>query len=181
LKVTLIHQLLDMSRKAEAVNSAIRVQHLLEKVLDFFSLQKKNLKIQITTDFKATIDTVAVHEDQLRQVFLNCLMNATDAIEEKGEEGQGKIEIICENVIVEEEKSVQVRIIDNGPGVDSSHIDNIFDPFFTTKEIGKGTGLGLYVSYTIMENLGGSLKFNNLQPVGAEIVIWLPCIEERSV
>jgi two-component system NtrC family sensor kinase len=103
-------------------------------------------------------------------------MNATDAIEENGKEGQGKIDIICENVIVEEEKSVQVRIIDNGPGVNGSHIDNIFDPFFTTKETGKGTGLGLYVSYTIMESLGGNIRFNNLQPAGAEVEIQLPCI-----
>ena len=58
--------------------------------------------------------------------------------------------------------------------MDSGQIDKIFDPFFTTKATGKGTGLGLYVSYTIVEGMGGTIRLNNLQPVGAEVVILLP-------
>jgi len=154
----------------------------LQNVVDFFSLQKKNCEVQIITDFKAVDDRIAVHEDQLRQVFLNCLMNAADAVEECGGENsinmQGKIEVVCENVMVEGKKFVQVKIVDNGQGVENSHLDYIFDPFFTTKETGKGTGLGLYVSYTIMDNLGGSIRLNNCEPVGAEAVICLPCIKK---
>ncbi len=68
--------------------------------------------------------------------------------------------------------------MDNGPGVDSDHLDTVFDPFFTTKETGKGTGLGLYVSYTIIESFGGSIRLDNCEPAGAEIVILLPCIKK---
>ena len=178
----LIHQLLDMSRKVNSLSTTIHLQQLLQKVVDFFSLQKKNCEVQIITNLEAVNDRVAAQEDQLRQVFLNCLMNGVDAIEEGSGENsvnvQGKIDIFCENVIVEGEQFVQVRIVDNGPGVNGSHIDTIFDPFFTTKETGKGTGLGLYVSYTILESLGGSIRLNNCELGGAEIVIRLPCIKK---
>ncbi|MCP3892861.1 MAG: HAMP domain-containing histidine kinase [Desulfobulbaceae bacterium] len=172
----LIRQLLDMSRMVERAGSTIKIQKVLLNLLDFFSLQKRDFEIQVKTEFRADDDRVAVHEDQLRQVFLNCLMNATDAIGEVSEEREGEIVIICENLEVEQEKHIQIRIIDNGPGVAPALLNNLFDPFFTTKETGKGTGLGLYVSHTIMENLGGKVTFNNLEPFGAEIVIQLPCL-----
>ena len=90
----LIRQLLDMSRKGqERSSTSVNVQQLIEKVVDFYTLQKKNCEVQITTDLGAEDDTVAGDEDQLRQVFLNCLMNATDAVEENSGEGQGKIDI----------------------------------------------------------------------------------------
>ncbi len=180
----LIHQLLDISCKVDGVTTTTHVQPLLREVMGFFSLQKKNREIQITADFKAAEDSVAAHEDQLRQVFLNCLMNAEDAVEEDvkkdSADGQGRIEIFCDNSVVNGEECIQIRIVDNGTGVEDAHINNIFDPFFTTKETGKGTGLGLYVSYTIMESLGGSIRLNNCEPAGAEIVMHLPCIKPEN-
>jgi len=173
---TLIHQLLDISRKVGKEHKIIHVQQLMVEVVDSFLLQEKNRQIEITTDFNAENDRAAVVEDQLHQVFLNCLMNAVDAIEESSEQVRGEIGIICENMIIGEEEHLQIKIVDNGPGVGITDLDNIFDPFFTTKEAGKGTGLGLYVSYTIMENLGGEIRLNNIDPVGAEIVIQLPCV-----
>jgi len=173
---TLIHQLLDISRKVGNEHKIIHVQQLMVEVVDSFLLQEKNRQIEITTDFNAENDRAAVVEDQLHQVFLNCLMNAADAIEESSEQVRGEIGIICENMIIEEEEHLQIKIVDNGPGVGITDLDNIFDPFFTTKEAGKGTGLGLYVSYTIMENFGGEIRLKNVDPVGAEIVIQLPCV-----
>jgi len=172
---TLILQLLDISRKVDREEKTVHVQHLLEEMVGLTSLERKNRQVEIITSLTAENDRASVDENQLRQVVLNCLMNAVDAIEEKGEEVQGQISVICENIFIEESEGIQIRIVDNGSGVEEADLENIFDPFFTTKETGKGTGLGLYVSYTIMDNLGGSIKLNNLDTIGAEIVIQLPC------
>jgi len=174
----LIHQLLDISRKGSGEYSIVDINRSIAEVVDFFSLHKKNSRVVFELDLNAVNDRTAVVEDQLRQVFLNCLMNAVDSISENGDEIQGEIEISSQNIFIEEEEYIQIRIVDNGSGVNSGDLDNIFDPFFTTKETGKGTGLGLYVSYSIMENLGGRIRLNNLEPVGAEVVLLLPCCKK---
>jgi two-component system NtrC family sensor kinase len=102
---------------------------------------------------------------QLNQVFMNLLMNACDALE-----GKGEIAIRTRPV----EGGVRIEIEDDGPGMPPEVKTRIFDPFFTTKDVGKGTGLGLYISHGIIERHGGSMWVESEPQQGSTFVIELP-------
>ncbi len=73
-----------------------------------------------------------------------------------------------------------IRVIDNGTGIRSEDMPHIFEPFFTTKTVGKGTGLGLYVSYNAIRDLGGRLEIESGYGVGTRATIWLPILGEEN-
>jgi PAS domain S-box-containing protein len=101
----------------------------------------------------------------INQVFLNLLLNAIHAMD-----GYGKLSIKTEK----DSDWIRVRIKDSGPGIPESLYSRIFDPFFTTKEAGKGTGLGLYISYGIMEKHRGKLRFESTLGQGTEFILEFP-------
>ncbi len=112
-----------------------------------------------------TIPMIECHAQQLNQVFMNILVNAAQAIDGKGritiETGTGN-------------GHVQVKISDTGVGIEPAHLTRIFDPFFTTKEVGKGTGLGLNVSYNIIQKHHGSITVESQVGKGSTFTIQLP-------
>jgi signal transduction histidine kinase len=128
-------------------------------------------------------DTVLADPSQLRQVFLNLIINAADAISTMGRDVDGQLKITTELETVPETQSqgqpsmLKIRFIDNGPGIREEDIGNIFDPFFTTKEPGKGTGLGLSVSFMIVESLGGKMSVTSQMGEGTTMTINLPLFE----
>jgi two-component system NtrC family sensor kinase len=110
---------------------------------------------------------------QLKQVFMNLLVNAYQAIEEKlgrssGETGriQLRTEFRGDRVVV--------SVSDSGAGIEASHLDRIFDPFFTTKKVGAGTGLGLSTSYNIVQRHGGTLRVESVPGEGSTFLVLLP-------
>jgi two-component system NtrC family sensor kinase len=103
---------------------------------------------------------------QLQQVFLNLFNNAVDATGPGG-----KIEI---TTCADNKNRIVVMFADSGPGIKEEHINQIFDPFFTTKAQGKGTGLGLYISYDIVQKLGGTIEAKNGKSGGAIFTVILP-------
>jgi signal transduction histidine kinase len=102
---------------------------------------------------------------QLNQVFMNLVMNACDALD-----GEGEIVIRTRSV----EGGVRIEIEDDGPGMPPEVKTRIFDPFFTTKDVGKGTGLGLYISHGIIERHAGSMWVESEPQQGSTFVIELP-------
>jgi len=107
------------------------------------------------------------HAVQLEQVILNLVRNALDAV---GDQEHGRIAITAQA----SENHVQIKVADNGPGIPANQIDQIFDPFFTTKALGKGLGLGLSISYGIVQDFGGQIHAGNLAGGGAELTVELP-------
>ncbi|MDL1981586.1 MAG: HAMP domain-containing histidine kinase [Deltaproteobacteria bacterium] len=126
------------------------------------------------------IDTLMADPDQLRQVFLNLIINAADAINSINNKSDGKIIIKSESISSRDENAgvnptkLNIELIDNGPGILEKNLNNIFDPFFTTKEPGNGTGLGLSVCFMIIDKLGGNIKATSKQGKGTTITITLP-------
>ncbi len=111
--------------------------------------------------------------DQLKQVFLNIMLNAAQAIPDRG----GKVLILCNKK--PKEGYVVIEISDNGCGISKESLEKIFDPFFTTKE--KGTGLGLSISYRIIDAHGGKVKVSSNEGVGTTFYIYLPlAVNTRS-
>jgi two-component system NtrC family sensor kinase len=111
------------------------------------------------------ISMVEGFPQKLNQVFMNILVNAAQAIEEKGE-----IKIVTAN----EDGHVVVRISDNGCGIAPENLSKVFDPFFTTKEIGSGTGLGMNIAYNIIEDHGGQITIDSEINKGTTFTIKLP-------
>jgi hypothetical protein len=171
----LIRQLLDFARSSPAGRQPVRINELLRDILNLFKARRKMERIHFQLDLLTENDLAETSEEGLRQVLLNCLLNAVDAVEEMGPEHNGEITVSSlEQTDETTQPSLVISIRDNGCGIDPAHLGTIFDPFFTTKEPGKGTGLGLSVSNTIIESLGGRLTVHSEPGRGTEIKIILP-------
>ena len=144
-----------------------------ETITDVLNMLRGNYKdrIEIVQHFDQHLPSVTCYPNQLHQVIMNLVANAIDAIP-----GKGKIYISGEYSA--SDNNVTIRIKDTGSGIPSDIIEKIFDPFFTTKEAGKGTGLGLYITYNIIKSLNGEIKVNSAPNEGAEFILTLPTSEK---
>jgi len=161
---TIIRQLLDFARHpSDEQQSEISVHEVIEEVVDICRVQPMMTDIKIVVEDEAEDYLVVGSNSQLKQVILNLLINAADAINGTARHRKdGMINITTANPEngygVRRGAIIRIRIADNGPGIVGGDIENIFDPFYTTKEPGKGTGLGLSICFTIIENMGGNIE-----------------------
>ncbi len=123
--------------------------------------------VRTVIDVPASGVMVTGNATRLEQVLLNLLGNAADAVSHEHER------MIAVSVL-QNGAQVQVSVADSGPGITPAHIASVFDPFFTTKQVGKGLGLGLSISYAIIEDHGGRLRAHNRKVGGAEFSFSLP-------
>jgi signal transduction histidine kinase len=177
---TIIRQLLDFARKSDEGTKHISVHKIIEDLSLMVQVQPFMANIALICDLHASDDMVLGEADPLRQVFLNLILNAADAIRETNPSSQGQLRIESRrhksplNNDLDEIGLLEICFIDNGIGIATEDLDNIFDPFFTTKDPGKGTGLGLSVSYAIIERFGGQMSANSQPGEGTRITIKLP-------
>ncbi len=163
----IISNLLDFARESGSQLEPLELKQLLE---DTINLAVNQIKLSgISIEFQATDNLPRIHGDsqQLRQVFLNLILNAIDA-SSKG----SVIKVIV--LPADEPNFVAVKIIDNGKGIPEHILGSIFDPFFTTKEKGKGTGLGLSVSQGIVVKHGGKIRVSSMVDQGTTFTVTLP-------
>ncbi len=159
-------QLLDFGHKEQPSLIPCNVNTLLDEVLNGLKAREFKVEnIEIKRDYDPHLPQTLLDTDQMRQVFLNIINNAGDAMS-----SPGSITIITG---IKGDK-VRITIRDTGEGMTSDQIRKIFDPFYTTKEVGKGTGLGLSVSLSIVESMGGSIAVQSLKDEGSSFTILLP-------
>jgi len=181
---SIIRQLLEISRPSHGSSQPVPVHALIEDMAEGLSLQPFMSHIRLKSALEATDDTVVLDSNQLRQVFLNLIINAADAVSAKGPGSRGELMISTANVRVLEEVSgkdrnwLNVHFKDSGSGIPAENLASIFDPFFTTKEPGKGTGLGLAVSFMIIESVGGRLRAESSVGEGTVMTVSLPVFSE---
>jgi signal transduction histidine kinase len=178
---TIIRQLLDLARPKDSRSQVVAMHALLEDITDVLRLQPLMASIRIELDLAAEQDWVWANEEQLRQIFLNLLLNAADAIAARTDDNDGAIQIRTRCVTAPDDLHpghIQVSFEDNGVGMSLQQMDNIFDPFYTTKEPGKGTGLGLAVSYMIVERIGGSINARSEAGCGSTMTVEIPLYNE---
>jgi signal transduction histidine kinase len=118
------------------------------------------------------LPAVLCYPMQLKQVFMNLLVNAFQAIEEKLEVAPGTGRILLQTA--RRGDRVVVSVTDSGVGIDPANVDRIFAPFFTTKKVGTGTGLGLSTAYNIVHRHGGSLDVESAAGGGVTFRLTLP-------
>ena len=121
----------------------------LENTLVMLGHKLKKGNVRVTRDYDENLPRVCAHGSELNQVWTNLIDNAIDAVQ-----GDGNIKIRTAG----ENDRVLVEISDDGPGIPEEIRERIFEPFFTTKDVGKGTGLGLDISYRVVEELGGDIR-----------------------
>jgi PAS domain S-box-containing protein len=117
------------------------------------------------------IPKIYCHPQELNQVFMNILVNAAQAIEGKGE--------IIISTGVDHQENIEIRIQDNGVGIPEENLSKLFNPFFTTKDVGKGTGLGLHVAFSIIQKHKGKIEIESKVGVGTTFIIRLPIKNEN--
>ena len=162
-----VHNMLGYARRMEPRLENVDVNDTLKQTISLLENYARINNIDIQTDFRSDLPIIAGDQAQLQQVFLNVLSNAIDAQEKEGFI-QVKSRIIG--------SQIHVRIVDNGPGIPASQQKRVFEPFFTTKDTGKGTGLGLWVSYNIMEKMGGSLTLKSEEGKGSTFTVQIPIV-----
>ncbi|MGF1755892.1 ATP-binding protein [Vibrio makurazakiensis] len=133
---------------------------------------------KVETDFDTNMPSVPCFRDEFNQVILNFIINAAHAIEEKYVDSDNNLGLIRISTYQVENNAV-IRIEDNGCGIPESNINRIFDPFFTTKDIGKGTGQGLNIAYSVISELHkGEIRTESTPNEGTTFIISLPLSRE---
>jgi PAS domain S-box-containing protein len=166
------HNLLRFGRQPQASVQEVDLEGLIEEVIRQKEREAEGNRVIIIREFAGGLPPIPSDPILLRQVFLNFLGNALDAIP-----GNGKITITTDFL---PNQGVAVQINDTGCGIPPENLTKIFDPFFTTKSPGKGTGLGLSLSHTILEKLGGRVSVKSQVGRGTTFSIQLPLTLEKG-
>ncbi len=182
----IIRQLLDYSRQSDEKPKIVGVHEVIKDVSDIVKYQPFMTNIEIQLSFEAENDNVLADSNQLRQIFLNLIINAADAISSSQNRQSGRF-IVTSEVINETDPeaingrpTLKISFADNGAGIPEESIGNIFDPFYTTKEPGKGTGLGLFVCFALIDGMGGKIKAQSSEKDGTTMIIYFP-LHQNSI
>ena len=180
----IVLSLRNFSRIDEAAFKAVNVHEGLDSTLMILGSRLKaspdRPEIQVVKNYE-TLPLVECYPEQLNQVFMNILANAIDALEDIYQKQQiaenlerQPLQITISTSILDTQR-VEIAIADNGPGMPEAMLQQIFNPFFTTKPVGKGTGMGMSISYQIVtERHGGQLLCNTAPGAGTTFTIQIP-------
>ena len=168
----IVKGLLDFARQTRPERSESNLNHLLNEVVALLEQQAIFRNIELERDLSPSLPLIEVDVTQIQEVFMNIVLNASQAME-----GKGRITIATR--LVENGREVEIEIGDTGPGIPPDDVDKIFEPFYTTKEVGRGTGLGLSIAYGIVERHHGSIRVESEMGKGTTFFIRLPVPEEQ--
>jgi two-component system, NtrC family, sensor kinase len=171
----IVRMLLDFSSRRELAQHPRDVREIIYATLAFLQTEAQRRAVQFVANLPGEPLIVKCEAGELQQVFVNLALNALDAI---GEEG-GTLEITAESVSDGMRQNLRLLFEDSGPGVAESDRERIFDPFFTTKEPGKGTGMGLAISQSIIREHDGKIEVERGR-TGACFVVTLPLMTDQN-
>jgi two-component system, NtrC family, sensor kinase len=162
-------KILSFVRRTDPKLTPCDVRQLLEDVVSGVKEQEFSVSnITVDRDFEPNIPKLMLDPDLMRQVFLNLINNASDAVTE-GSTISLKTRL--------EDGWIKITVADDGVGMNAEQIQKAFMPFYTTKEVGKGTGLGLSISQNIVEGFGGRIEVVSQQGAGSAFTVCLPIID----
>lgn len=173
---SIIRRLLDFAREKVPVNGLFDLNQLIEDTVRFVDRPASLQNIEIKLDLAQNLPQVWGDADLIKQVILNVVVNAQQAIEDRGTIRVESRRVAASTGSIGEQPlpMVEITISDTGCGIPEANMQRIFDPFFTSKEVGKGTGLGLSVSHGIVKAHGGRIVVESTVGVGTTFRIQLP-------
>jgi two-component system, NtrC family, sensor kinase len=165
----IVNNLLNFSRTGAAEAADIDVNRVVEETLSLVSHPLKTSQIQVVKHLSESLPPVRGSANKLQQVFLNLFLNARDAMPSGG---------LLEIRTGAHNGGVEIEVVDTGAGIPREHINRIFDPFFTTKPNGRGTGLGLSVSYGIIKEHSGKIDVRSTPGKGTSFHVEFPAVRK---
>ena len=170
----IVDGLLDFSRPKQALKERVSLNDVIERTLLLLKHHVRFKGLTVITELDADLARVPqANNEQLVQVFMALLLNAMDAVGERG-----LITIRTRRGTTPEE-GVIAEVIDQGHGIARSELSKIFEPFYTTKAPGRGTGLGLSICYGIIQEHGGRIEVDSALGQGSTFRVLLPIVEHR--
>jgi two-component system, NtrC family, sensor kinase len=173
----IVKSLLDFSRQTKLDKESIEINKLVSSAISLMENQALVKGVSIKFSPGGNLPMLTLDRSQFQSVLLNIIINALDATEPGG-----SITIHTATAVSASDsghRGVEITIADTGSGIPPDNLDKLFDPFFSTKEVGQGTGLGLSVSYGIIQRHGGTIRVQSELEKGSTFFIWIP-IEEKS-
>ncbi len=165
-----VSSLLPFSRRSKPEFKQVNINTLLDEILSFTGYQMRLQGITIGTEWDKDVLPVIADEGQMKQVFLNLLLNAVDAMPQGG-----YLRLVTRNI---PDHKIMVVVSDTGVGIPQEKVSQIFEPFFTTKQSGAGVGLGLAVVQGIIRDHNGSISVNSVLGQGTTFIIKLPASKQ---
>jgi PAS domain S-box-containing protein len=169
----IVEDLLNFARSSPPVNAPADIHTVIDDAVNFFAQHARPEKVIIERCYNESIPPLLLDEKKMRQVILNLIVNARHAVGEQGIIG-------IETVLCPDGDAIEIRVSDDGCGIEKKNLSRIFDPFFTTKPTGEGTGLGLSVSYGIVKNHGGDIAVRSVPGEGSTFTVTLPLRRGRK-
>ncbi|MBW2504673.1 MAG: PAS domain S-box protein [Deltaproteobacteria bacterium] len=166
----IIESLLSFSRKSDGSMGRLDLNRIIGEVLELVRHQTRDKKIELKQHLQTSLPDIEGDASALRQVFLNLVLNAIQAIDKNG----AVIVTTASN-----ETHIVARVRDNGTGIAPDMLDQIWNPFFTTKVVGKNQGLGLAMTYDIVEKHKGSISVKSKLGEGTEFIVRIPKCHKR--
>jgi two-component system, NtrC family, sensor kinase len=163
----IVRGLLDFARQSEPNVAESSANDILKRTLSLLQNQPSFQNIKITTALSPSLPPAIMDGSQIQQVFTNIILNAAEAMA-----GAGELTITSR--VAADGESIEIEFTDTGCGIPRENLEKIFDPFFSTKEVGRGTGLGLAVSYGIIARHKGTIEVKSELGKGTTFRIFLP-------
>jgi signal transduction histidine kinase len=172
----IVRSLLSYSRSEKKAPGPVDLRQLVDETLYLTGIQLRKEGIYLELDIPEDTPLVRARPQELKQVFLNIISNARQALNLKypGEDPNKMLAIRVDKVKTVDGGRVALGFVDHGPGIPPEDITRVCDPFFTTKPESRGTGLGLSISFQILQDLGGALHFESKPGEYTRVVVELP-------
>lgn len=168
---SIVNNLLNFSRVSDSRLTEVDLPRVLDDTIQLLDAQLRNTRIEVVRRYAEHVPPAQGNAPKLQQVFMNMILNARDAMPQGG-----RLEITVEA----NDQTAIVSFRDTGTGIAPENLAKIYDPFFTTKQIGQGTGLGLAVSYGIIQDHGGHIEVESEPNEGTLFRITLPLVQARQ-
>ena len=168
----LVENLLQFSRRSHRQVSTVDVGEEIANSLGFVHYHLRNRNIEVVREFADSLPTIQADRQHLRQLFLNLLTNAGDAMPQGG-----TLTVSASPAVMGDAEAVTIEFADTGEGITAENFKKIWEPFFTTKPEGKGTGLGLAICRRIVEEHGGTIEIRSEPGKGATVRIVFPATQ----
>ena len=175
---SIVKGLLDFSRQTRIDPELTDINSLIRDTVKLVANEARVKGVQLRFDPGQGVPLITLDRGQIESVLLNMIMNALDAID-----NGGRVDLVSRLGSSDDggqPKDIEIAISDTGCGIPSQNMDKLFDPFFTTKDVGKGTGLGLAVSWGIVERHGGTIQVDSTVGEGTTFTIRLPVAEVQT-